>query len=107
VPGLENLKDIKWKGTMVETAQLIAELYRAAAWGDKNNRLLTLNEFGAINNADMESSARYHSFIAREMEKLEMSWAVWCYDSSLWGKYDGSTNSWRKPILDVLIPPRN
>jgi endoglucanase len=107
VPGLENLKDIKWKGTMVETGQLIMELYRAAAWGDKHNRPLTLNEFGAINNADMESSARYHSFITREMEKLEMSWAVWCYDSALWGKYDRSTNSWRKPILDALIPPKN
>ncbi len=72
VPGLENLKNIKWKGTTIETGQLIMEFYRAAAWRDKNDRPLALNEFGAINNADMGSSARYQSFTAREMEKTDV-----------------------------------
>jgi endoglucanase len=100
--GSEKWAGKKWTGTDEEKAALTKTLTKALDWAKAHNRPLFLGEFGAYQAADMDSRARWTRFMAREAERLGMSWAYWEFCSGF-GAYDPNTDKWREPLKDALV----
>ncbi len=92
-----------WEGTEIEMSGVLRSLDAAASWGEKHNRPLFLGEFGAYGKADIDSRARWTSFVAREAEKRDMSWAYWEFGAGF-GVYDRARRGWNQRLLDALLP---
>lgn len=70
-----------WLGTTREGSEaqkraVVVDFDRAAEWGRRQARPIYLGEFGAYNKADMESRARWTTFVARTAEERDFSWAL-------------------------------
>ncbi|HMO34690.1 MAG TPA: glycoside hydrolase family 5 protein [Gemmatales bacterium] len=102
-PKVRNIRDRKWEGTDKELLALRKELDQAASWGKANNRPIYLGEFGAYQNAPMESRIRWTKTMAREAETRGFSWAYWEFAAGF-GVYDPSSKTWRDGLLKALIP---
>jgi endoglucanase len=97
-----NLSGITWTGTKEEKELIDKRLNVAGEWSEVNNRPIFLGEFGSYDKADMESRARYTSYVARTAEKLNFSWAYWQFDSDFI-VYDIDREQWVTPILNALV----
>jgi endoglucanase len=95
-------KGTKWSGTEQEQAELRKSLDKAAEWAKKQNRPVFLGEFGAYQQADMDSRVRWTWFIAREAEKRDFSWAYWEFCSGF-GAYDPKIDKWRPELKVALL----
>ena len=93
-----------WTDKPEEHAALTRDFEKAAKWAKDHDRPLYLGEFGAYPAADMESRARWTAAIAREAERLGMSWAYWEFAAGF-GAYDKDAGAWRGPIKNALVPP--
>jgi endoglucanase len=96
-----NLSGITWTGTNEEKEEIDKRLKVASDWSKANNRPIFLGEFGAYDKADMESRARYTSYVARTAERFNFSWAYWQFDSDFI-LYNINKEQWVKPILNAL-----
>jgi endoglucanase len=94
-----------WEAKESEKKAITADLDKAAAWGEKNNRPLYLGEFGAYNKADLDSRVRWTDFVARQAEARDMSWAYWEFGAGF-GIYERDLKIWMTPLLNALIPPQ-
>jgi len=93
----------EWPATS-EARQLIAtDFAKAQAWSEQHKRPLYLGEFGVYDKADMDSRARYTSFMARHIESLGWSWGYWQFDSDF-VVYDIDNDRWVVPLRDALLP---
>ncbi len=93
-----------WAGTPPQREALRRDFEKAAAWAKKHDRPLYLGEFGAYSAADMESRAAWTAAVAREAERLGISWSYWEFASGF-GAFDKDAGTWRGPLLGALIPP--
>jgi endoglucanase len=100
-----------WKGhRWVNTDQQIAfvknDFDLISKWAQKNSRKVILGEFGVSIHADIDSQIRWIKLIRKEAESRGMIWIFWdFYDQDELGAlYNQQTGSWRKEILDVLLP---
>ncbi len=96
---------MKWKGTDQEKRAIVKDFNVAVVWGKTNNRPIYIGEFGAYSKADMDSRARWTKFVADTAIERGFSFAYWEFCAGF-GLYDPNANSFRKPLLDALIPPR-
>ena len=99
VKGADQWKNVSWTGTADEQKTLKDNFDKAAVWARANRRSLYLGEFGSIQNADMDSRARWTGAVVQEAESHQMSWAYWDFFAA----YDAQTNKWREPLLNALI----
>ena len=92
----------KWTGTAQERENLRNDFEKAAAWARENRRPLYVGEFGAYQDADMESRALWTGAVVREADRLGFSWSYWefCYQ---FGAYDPVQRAWRQPLLRALL----
>lgn len=93
----------KWDGTDSQKQFIEDEILKAVEWAKEHNRQLFMGEFGAYSKADMESRAKWTSFVARTAEKYDIAWAYWEFCSGF-GAYDPVLNQWREPLLQALVP---
>jgi endoglucanase len=98
----KDLSGIQWTGTPEEKQEVESKLKVAADWSLKNKRPIFLGEFGAYDKGDMDSRARYTSFVARTAEKFGFCWAYWQFDSDFI-VYDIDKEKWVEPILNALM----
>ena len=103
VAGADQWKNVTWTGTAEERETLKMNFEKAAAWGREHRRSLYLGEFGSIQTGDIDLRARWTSAVAREAEKHGFNWAYWEFCSGF-GAYDVRANTWRRPLLEALIP---
>ena len=96
----------KWTGTDSEKQMITKDFNNAAAWAKKNNCLIFIGEFGANSKADMDSRVLWTKFVADTAIERGFSFAYWDFCGEYFGVYDLSTNSFRKPLLEALIPPK-
>lgn len=96
---------VPWNGTPEEQRAIIDHFEEAQAWSRQYNRPLFLGEFGAYDRADMDSRARWTSFVTRQAEERGWSWAYWQFDSDFI-LYDIDADRWIEPLRDALIPPQ-
>lgn len=99
----KNESGVEWHGTPEEQQAIIRDFERAQRWAEAHDRPLFLGEFGAYDRADMDSRARYTSFVARQAERLGWSWAYWQFDADF-VVYDIPNDAWVAPIRDALVP---
>ena len=101
-----NRKDklgIEWLGTEAELDVLRRDFDKAAKWAKQHDRPVLLGEFGAYDQAPMESRVRYLTSVVRAAEQRGWSWAYWQFDSDFI-LYDIGRDSWIEPIRRALIP---
>ena len=96
---------VEWRGTSDERQAVVDDLDQAQTWAEEHDRPLLLGEFGAYDAGDMDSRARYTSFVARQAEARGWSWSYWQFDSDFI-LYDIDNDGWIEPIRDALIPPQ-
>ena len=65
VKGAEKWKGRKWTGTAAEQAAIRKSFDKVADWAKTHKRPVFLGEFGAYQEADMDSRARWTRFVAR------------------------------------------
>ncbi len=99
-----------WSSSPDERSAIRTAFDQAAAWATQYNRPLYLGEFGCFSTADPTSRLAWTSFIVRQVEARNVSWGYWNFsqgdgDAPGFGVYDSLSGSWRKPLLDALIPP--
>ena len=99
--GSDKWKGRRWTGTDAEKAAIAKQLERAAAWAKAQDRPVFLGEFGAYREADLESRARWTRFVAREAERLGISWAYWEFCAGF-GAYDPKAEAWREALKSAL-----
>jgi endoglucanase len=99
----KDLSGIEWTNTESEELAVKKDFDIAQEWSLKNNRPLSLGEFGAYDKADMPSRVRWTNFIARQAEARNWSWSYWQFDSDFI-VYDIDKDEWVEPILGALIP---
>jgi endoglucanase len=96
-----NLSGITWTGTKEEKEEIDTRLKVAADWSKVNNRPIFLGEFGSYDKADIDSRARYTSYVARTAERFNFSWAYWQFDSDFI-LFNIDKEQWVIPILNAL-----
>ncbi|MCJ7776921.1 MAG: glycoside hydrolase family 5 protein [Sedimentisphaerales bacterium] len=92
-----------WTGTEKEKVAITKAFDEAAAWSKENNRPINLGEFGVYEKADMDSRANWTEFVVKSAVERGWSFSYWEFCSGF-GAYDQETNTWRKPLLNALIP---
>jgi endoglucanase len=95
----------KWTGAEDEKQEIIRDLDFAADWGKKNNRPMNLGEFGAYEKADMDSRARWTKFMADAAIERGFSFHYWEFCAAEFGLYDQNAKTFRKPLLEAVLPP--
>ncbi|HEX7071127.1 MAG TPA: cellulase family glycosylhydrolase, partial [Rhodothermales bacterium] len=103
VDGSEAWRGRRWTGTPNERQFVTNILQRAVTWGQQNDRPIFLGEFGAYSAAEMESRALWTSHVAREAERLGLSWAYWEFMSGF-GLYIPQNDTFREALKEALIP---
>ena len=66
VKGADQWKDVTWTGTADEQKVLTDGFDKAASWARASHRPLYLGEFGSVQNADMDSRARWTRAVVHE-----------------------------------------
>ncbi len=94
-----------WTGTAEEKRAMRAMFDHAAAWSKAHNRPINLGEFGAYEKADMDSRARWTTYIAELAAERGFSLMYWEFCANEFGLYDRQSQQFRKPLLNAVIPP--
>jgi endoglucanase len=94
----------QWQATDSQRSAIEGDFLAAQRWARREERPILLGEFGAYDRADMDSRARWTSFVARLAESHGWSWAYWQFDDDFI-VYDIDAGKWVEPIRDALIPP--
>jgi endoglucanase len=102
VPGSDKWLGTEW-GSDAEKAAIRADLDKAAKWGVDKKRPLWLGEFGAFEQADLASRARWTQFVARESERRGIPWVYFEFGGGF-AVYDRAKKAWIEPLRRALIP---
>jgi endoglucanase len=101
-PEVRNIRDRSF-GKAEEVDKVVKELETAAKWGRDHQRPIYLGEFGAYEKAPQASRLLWTQTVARDCERLGMSWSYWEFAAGF-GVYQLSNDQWRKDLLTALIP---
>ena len=102
IAGANAWSGTQWTGSPSDKAAVQTDLNKVAKWSKLNDRPIFMGEFGAYSKADMDSRARWTTYVARQAETLGFSWAYWEFCSGF-GVYDPQLGQWRQPLLTALI----
>jgi endoglucanase len=102
VKGSDRWKGRKWTGTEAEKKALRNTFDTAAKWAKDHDRPVNLGEFGAYQEADMESRVRWTRFMVQEALRCGFSFAYWEFCSGF-GAYDPERNTWRAGLKAALV----
>lgn len=92
-----------WEGRPEDTQPILDVLDEAEVWSNTSGIPVLMGEFGAYEEADMESRVRYTRFVREEAERRGFAWAYWEFGAGF-GIYDRDAGSWRSGLLGALIP---
>lgn len=92
----------KWEDLAWERDQIMADFDYVIQWAKQHSMPLHVGEFGSYELADIDSRARWTTFIARWLEAQGASWAYWEYSAGF-GIYNPLTNTYKTPLVDALL----
>ncbi len=101
VAGAERWLGTRW-GSDADQAAITQDLSDAANWACDRGLPLLIGEFGAYEQADLESRRLWTSFVRSEAERLNSSWCYWDFGTDF-GAFDPQQNTWCKPLRDALL----
>jgi len=103
--GFENYKDLRWKGTKREQAEIIKRLDKVTDWAKKNNNLKLWNgEFCAHSTGGSieEDRLKWDNFVVKQCEARNIAWAYWDFHGDTSRVYDIHENKWYDKIINAL-----
>jgi len=92
---------VKWNGTTAEKNAIRNDMNIIKAYSALHNVPVYIGEFGAIDNADDESRARWMGFLREVFDEYSFSAAYWEYSSGF-GIYNPVLNCYRAGMLQAL-----
>ncbi len=99
--GSEAWKGTKWPASDEQTKTMQKDFATIAEWGKKHDRPMNVGEFGAFEQADMESRVKWTKSIVDLATKNQMSFNYWEFCSTF-GAYDPAAKNWRDSIKNAL-----
>jgi len=103
VDGSNDWLGTEWYGSEAEKAAIDADFDIAATWAEEYNVPLLLGEFGAYEEADMDSRARWTAYVRSAAEQRGFHWTYWEFAAGF-GVYDRTVSKYRDPLLEALLP---
>lgn len=101
-PKVRDIRDRAWTGDTNELSAVRKDFAKVNDWAEQNGRPIYLGEFGAYQNAPMESRVRWTAAIRAEAEARGFAWAYWEFGAGF-GVFDRQANAWRDDLLKTLI----
>ena len=92
----------KWLDTEVDREVIHNEFQLAKNISETHNIPIHVGEFGAYSKADMESRARWTTYLSRWFEEQGFSWAYWEFSAGF-GIYNPSTKKLVDPLVNALL----
>ena len=92
----------KWLDTEVDREVIHNEFQLAKNISETHNIPIHVGEFGAYSKADMESRARWTTYLSRWFEEQGFSWAYWEFSAGF-GIYNPSTKKLNDPLVNALL----
>lgn len=93
-----------WRATEVQRATLDNDLKIISQWSESHGVPVYLGEFGTIVHVDSTSRAWYTEYITRQLDSLNIPWAMWNFSSDF-GIYNDSTQVWNTRLCQALFHP--
>ncbi len=103
--GSEAWLGTQWTGLAAEKQAIREHFEVAGAWARKHDRPVCLSEFGANSKADLASRVRWTKFVADTALSQGFSFTYWDFCAEYFGLYDPGTKSWRRELLETVLPP--
>lgn len=91
-----------WEDLAMERNQVISEFDYLNTLAKQKNIPVHVGEFGAYSKADIESRARWTTFLARWFEEQGFSWAYWEFSAGF-GIYNPATQQYNTKLVDALL----
>jgi endoglucanase len=101
-PKVRDIRDRAWTGDTNELAAVRKDFAKVADWARQTGRPIYLGEFGAYQNAPMESRVRWTAAIRAEAEARGFAWAYWEFGAGF-GVFNRQADAWRDGLLKALI----
>ncbi len=92
----------EWLDTEADRETVVSDFAFALEYSKTNNIPLHVGEFGAYEEADLDSRSRWTTFLARWFEEQDLSWAYWEFSAGF-GIYDPITKQYLTPLVDALL----
>jgi endoglucanase len=99
---MTQLHGITW-GSEADRARLAGDFAKVAAWSKASGRPVLLGEFGAYDQAPLDSRVAYTAAVARAAEQRGWAWSYWQFDSNF-VVYLIDEDRWNEPIYRALVP---
>lgn len=97
-----DVKDIPWMGTEADKAPLEQDFAFLAHWSERTGRPVSISEFGACDNADNASRARYIGFVQSLAREKGFSTMIWSFYRDGFSIYDDVSGKWNNQLLKAL-----
>lgn len=92
----------KWMDTESERQAVQSDFAAAILYRETNQVPIHIGEFGAYSTADMDSRARWTTYLTRYFESQNFSWAYWEYSAGF-GIYDPANQTFHTELVDALL----
>lgn len=92
----------QWNDTEADRETVVSEFSYALEFSETHHIPIHVGEFGAYSKADMDSRARWTTFLARWFEQQGLSWAYWEFSAGF-GIYNPTTAEYNMPLVDALL----
>lgn len=99
---MEHITGIKWLDTEIEREAVRQDFREVKLFSEKHNIPVHVGEFGTYNKADMDSRARWTTFLSRFFDEQGYSWAYWEFSSGF-GIYNPATEKYQQPLVNALL----
>ena len=93
---------VKWNDTEKEREAIFSDFELVEKFSKEHNIPIHIGEFGAYEKADMDSRARWATFLSRFFDERGYSWAYWEFSSSF-GIYNPRDKTFYKPLANALL----
>lgn len=92
----------KWNDTELERQTVRDEFAQVIQLSKEKNIPIHVGEFGAYSTADIDSRARWTTFLARYFEEIGFSWAYWEFCAGF-GIYNPTNKQYETKLVDALL----
>lgn len=99
---MEHVKDVIWYDSEAERETIHQEFEIVKQYSQTNQVPVHIGEFGAYSKADMDSRARWTTYLARWFEEQGFSWAYWEFSAGF-GIYNPSAKQLSTPLVNALL----
>ena len=84
------------------TSAILADMQRAADWGQANGFPVHVGEFGAFSTGNVTARTNWTRLVRAHAERVGLGWAYWEFGAGF-GVYDPDKSRWR-PLIQALRP---